>query len=178
MQSRAVCAMKTRRVFVAKAAWSKSLFDPSGIAITPIVFSGMAASRCHAVSNVGFGIVELTMRPYAQSPRKSRVAQSLDTRSRGESACPRIFNLARSETSRKATARACFPDLVHHHPPRLQDRIRDQTDDRGRGDQERIAHLPAEQHGERDDADQRRQPVADRDLSKQDAGAQDRANRR
>src|SRR5215475_11289260 len=44
--------------------------------------------------------------------------------------------------------------LVHHHPPRLQDRIGDQPDPGSRTDQQRIADLPPEQDRQRHDADQ------------------------
>src|SRR6516165_1297950 len=45
MQSRAVCAMKTRRVFGSNAAWSNSLFAALGISMMPSFFSGMTAFR-------------------------------------------------------------------------------------------------------------------------------------
>src|ERR1700735_4661108 len=46
-----------------------------------------------------------------------------------------------------------FRRLMHHHPARLQNGKRDQADDRGCRDQQRIADLPAEQDGERHDSD-------------------------
>src|ERR1043166_4229763 len=48
--------------------------------------------------------------------------------------------------------------LLHHHPVRLQIRIRDQPDHRGGGDQQRVVHLPAEEHGERREGDERGEP--------------------
>src|SRR5215475_894326 len=66
--------------------------------------------------------------------------------------------------------------LFDHHPRRLQERIGDQADDGGYRDQERVAHLPAEQDRKRDHADQDRQPVADGDFPEQDACAQDGAD--
>src|ERR1700722_1357514 len=68
--------------------------------------------------------------------------------------------------------------LFYHPPCRLQNRIRNQSHDCGCRDQQGVAHFPAEENGERDNANQRRQPVANGDPAKQDAGAEDRADRR
>jgi len=45
IQSRAVCAMKTRRLLASKAAWSNSLPTAFGMAMVPIYFSGIMTSR-------------------------------------------------------------------------------------------------------------------------------------
>ncbi len=98
------------------------------------------------------------------------------------------FAIARSFRPRRGTGRShdrpCRPRiadndamLVNHHPGRLQHRKCDQADHRGCRDQERIADLPAEQNGERDHPDQGGQPVADRDASEQDTGAEDGSDR-
>ena len=59
----------------------------------------------------------------------------------------------------------------------MQQRERDQTHDRRRGDQERVADFPAKQDGERDQPDQGGQPITDGDASQQDACSQDRPDR-
>src|SRR5713101_5474778 len=47
--------------------------------------------------------------------------------------------------------------LFHEHPRRAQDRERDDADDRGRHNQHRITHLPAEQQDYTGHRDQSRQ---------------------
>src|ERR1700730_4075655 len=65
----------------------------------------------------------------------------------------------------------CF--LFDHHPCRLQQRERDQADQSGSGDEQRIADPPSEQNGKGRDTDRHGQPIADRNLPEQDAGAED-----
>src|SRR5690349_24520296 len=95
-----------------------------------------------------------------------RVAQSLDPRSRGESAYSPYLQFSKIENAAQHKGYECATFLisVHHHPSWLQDRISNQSDHRGYADQERVADLPLEQDRQRHDADQRRQPVANRDL--------------
>src|SRR5262249_12496190 len=63
------------------------------------------------------------------------------------------------------------------YPGRLQQRVSDQSDHRGHGNEKRIADLPSEQHAKGNETDRRRQPVADRDFSQEETGAEDRADR-
>src|SRR5579859_1054429 len=72
----------------------------------------------------------------------------------------------------------CAAVLLDHHPGWLQQRISYQADHRGGGDQQRIVDLPAEQHRERAEADQRGEPIADGDAPEQDAGAENRSDGR
>src|SRR5579872_6403387 len=71
----------------------------------------------------------------------------------------------------------CAAVLLDHHPGWLQQRISYQADHRCGGDQQRIVDLPAEQHRERAEADQRGEPIADGDAAEQNAGAENGADR-
>ena len=51
-------------------------------------------------------------------------------------------------------------ESLNKHPCWLQQRERNEPDNRGDTDHQRIADLEAEQHGQADDGDQRGQPVA------------------
>src|SRR5262249_40172503 len=66
--------------------------------------------------------------------------------------------------------------LFHEDPLRSCQREGDETDDGGGGHEQRIANLPAEQDNEAADAHEGREPVADRDLPQEDAGAEYRAD--
>src|SRR5437762_10628503 len=66
--------------------------------------------------------------------------------------------------------------LFDEHPFGLEQRERDEPDDRCCGHEQGIADLPAEQNREAPERDERGEPVADRNLSEQDAGTEDRAD--
>ena len=68
--------------------------------------------------------------------------------------------------------------LFDKHPGWLQKGIGYQTNDRSHRHQGRVIDLPTKQHAERREADQGGQPVAHGDPGEQDAGAEDRADRR
>src|SRR5712691_6650438 len=66
--------------------------------------------------------------------------------------------------------------LFHEYPFRLEQRERDEPDDRRRRHEQRIVDLPAEEDDEAHERHQRGEPVADGDLPQQDAGAEDGAD--
>src|ERR1700722_331747 len=68
--------------------------------------------------------------------------------------------------------------LANEHPGGLQQRESDQAEACGRSDQGGIIDLETKQQAQADDADRRRQPIADRDLTEQDGGPEDRSDRR
>src|ERR1700688_1766336 len=68
---------------------------------------------------------------------------------------------------------ACACDLLSdHHPCRLQQGIRDQANHRRHGNEKRVADLPTEENGERDKADEGREPVANGNATEQHAGSE------
>src|SRR6266699_1970761 len=68
--------------------------------------------------------------------------------------------------------------LLHEDPFRLEQWERNERNDRRGGHEQGIADLPAEQDHEAPERDERGEPVADRNLSEQDAGTEDRADGR
>src|SRR5215467_3053784 len=78
------------------------------------------------------------------------------------------------EGLRRRSARA----LLHEHPFGLEEWERNESNDRRRGHQPGVAHLPPEKHQEAPKRDQRGEPVSDGDLPQQHAGTQDGADGR
>src|SRR5262249_51887436 len=70
------------------------------------------------------------------------------------------------------------PALFDHHPCRLQQRERDEANHRRDRHEQWIVHFPEEENCQRRHRDESGQPIADCDLSEQNAGAQDRSDRR
>src|SRR6516164_6136473 len=68
-------------------------------------------------------------------------------------------------------------ELFEHHPCRLQQRECDEANHGSHRYEQWIVHFPEEQNRQRRHRDESGQPVADGDLSEQDAGAQDRSDR-
>src|SRR5258708_39284930 len=68
--------------------------------------------------------------------------------------------------------------LFHHDPAWLEQRERDQANDRRHRYKKRVADLPAEKDTERSETNQHREPITDGDSTQQDAGAKNRSDRR
>src|SRR5207245_9579579 len=108
-----------------------------------------------------------------RAPRKRRAARSTTVNSN---------LLLISESSLKCDSPSLEPTqalpLLYEDPRRFQDRKGDKAHDRRYGHEKGVDHFPAQEHEQADDRDEPREPVADRDLSEQDARPEYRPDRR
>src|SRR5215468_8568729 len=93
-----------------------------------------------------------------------------------ESACSLIRRTA--HVALEGLRRRGGRTLLHEHPFGPEKWERNKSNDRRRGHQPGVAHLPPEKHQEAPQRDQRSEPVSDGDLPQQHAGTQDGADGR